>query len=198
MEFLNAFLMLFLIMDPLGNLPVFMSILKSVPEERRTAVLRRELLIALAIMMLFLFAGQAILNALSLKQESVSIAGGIILFIIAIRMIFPGRGGVMGAQPEGEPFIVPLATPMIAGPSILAMLILFVNNEPTRQLEWALALFCAWLLSSIILLASKPLFKLLKQRGLAAIERLMGMILVMVSVQMFLDGVMHYVQAQSL
>ncbi|GLQ33033.1 YhgN family NAAT transporter [Litoribrevibacter albus] len=198
MEFLNAFLMLFLIMDPLGNLPVFMSVLKSVPEERRTAVLRRELLIALTIMMIFLFAGQAILNALNLKQESVSIAGGIILFIIAIRMIFPGRGGVMGAQPEGEPFVVPLATPMIAGPSILAMLILLVNNEPERQLEWALALFCAWLFSSIILLASKPLFKLLKQRGLIAIERLMGMILVMMSVQMFLDGVVHYVQTQSM
>ncbi|GAA3943299.1 YhgN family NAAT transporter [Litoribacillus peritrichatus] len=196
MDFLNASLMLFLIMDPLGNLPVFMSILKSVPEERRMAVLRRELLIALAIMMLFLFAGQSILNALNLKQEAVSISGGIILFIIAIRMIFPGRGGVMGAQPEGEPFIVPLATPMIAGPSILAMLILLVNQSPDRQMEWALALFMAWLISSCILLASKPLFKLLKQRGLIAIERLMGMILVMMAVQMFLDGIVHYVQAQ--
>ncbi len=196
MDFLNASLMLFLIMDPLGNLPVFMSVLKSVPEERRMAVLRRELLIALGIMMTFLFAGQSILNVLNLRQEAVSISGGIILFIIAIRMIFPGRGGVMGAQPEGEPFVVPLATPMIAGPSILAMLILLVNQSPDRQLEWALALFIAWLISSLILLASKPLFKVLKQRGLIAIERLMGMILVMMAVQMFLDGIVHYIQAQ--
>lgn len=197
MDFLNAFLMLFLIMDPLGNLPIFMSVLKSVPEERRFAVLVRELLIALLIMMIFLFAGQSILNALSLKQEAVSISGGIILFIIAIRMIFPGRGGVMGAQPEGEPFIVPLATPMIAGPSILAMLILLVNQSPERQTEWALALFAAWSATAIILMSSKPLFKLLKDKGLAAIERLMGMILVMMSVQMFLDGVLHYIKLNS-
>jgi multiple antibiotic resistance protein len=197
MDFLNAFLMLFLIMDPLGNLPIFMSVLKSVPEERRFAVLVRELLIALLIMMIFLFAGQSILNALSLKQEAVSISGGIILFIIAIRMIFPGRGGVMGAQPEGEPFIVPLATPMIAGPSILAMLILLVNQSPERQTEWALALFAAWAVTAIILMSSKPLFKILKDKGLAAIERLMGMILVMMSVQMFLDGVLHYVKFNS-
>lgn len=197
MDFLNAFLMLFLIMDPLGNLPIFMSVLKSVPEERRFAVLVRELLIALLIMMIFLFAGQSILNALSLKQEAVSISGGIILFIIAIRMIFPGRGGVMGAQPEGDPFIVPLATPMIAGPSILAMLILLVNQSPERQTEWALALFAAWSATAIILMSSKPLFKLLKDKGLAAIERLMGMILVMMSVQMFLDGVLHYIKLNS-
>ncbi len=184
--------MLFLIMDPLGNLPVFLSILRHIDPKRRRKVMMRELLFSLVIMMAFLFAGQQILNFLNLRQEAVSIAGGIILFLIAIKMIFPSEGGVTGLAAGEEPFLVPMAIPMIAGPSILASLLLLANQEPTRMADWSLALLMAWGASAVILMFYEVFNKLLGERGLTAVERLMGMLLVMISVQMLLDGVHHY------
>ena len=194
MEIYSTAILLILIMDPLGNMPVFISILKSVPEHRRAKVLMRELLIALGILLMFLFTGEYFLKALNLKQEAVSMSGAIILFIIAIRMIFPqGKGAsVMGDTPDGEPFIVPLATPMIAGPSILATLILVSSQNPDKQLELAGAVFLAWGVSAVVLMCSGKLMKLLGRRGIFAVERLMGMILVMLAVQMMLDGLANY------
>ncbi|MCM2681029.1 YhgN family NAAT transporter [Echinimonas agarilytica] len=195
METLSAAVMLFLIMDPLGNLPVFMSIMKQVDPKRRRKVLIRELLIALGIMLVFLYTGSSILSFLHLKQEAVSIAGGIILFLIAIRMIFPQPGGVIGLEPGEEPLIVPMAIPLVAGPSILAALLLLANQEPTRMVDWTIALFTAWLPTTVILLFSQSFHRWLGERGLVAMERLMGMILVMLSVQMFLDGIADYLSA---
>ncbi len=195
MEIWSSAVMLFLIMDPLGNLPVFISILNKVSPERRKKVLIRELLIALVIMLTFLFAGQVILNILGLKQASVSIAGGIILMIIAIRMIFPPGRGSVNADDESEneePFIVPLAVPLVAGPSLMAAVILLSNHNNGHYLISTVALCSAWLISSLILMCSETLMKLLGKGGLIALERLMGMILVMLSVQMFLDGIMQY------
>jgi multiple antibiotic resistance protein len=179
-------------MDPLGNLPVFMSVLKTIEPKRRKIVLARELIFSLAIMMTFLFSGQAILDFLSVKQETVSIAGGIILFLIAIRMIFPTPGGVTGLPAGEEPFIVPLAIPMIAGPSVLAALILLANQDHNRMLDWSIALGVAWLISAIILMLSGLFHRVLGEKGLMAIERLMGMILIMISIQMLLDGIGKY------
>lgn len=192
MDTWSAATMLFLIMDPLGNLPVFMSILKSIEPKRRKIVLARELTFSLGIMMLFLFSGQAVLDFLNVKQEAVSIAGGIILFLIAIRMIFPQPGGVAGVTSDQEPFLVPLAIPMVAGPSVLAALILLANQDPMRMTDWSIALFSAWFVSASILMFSSTLHKVLGERGLTAIERLMGMILIMIAIQMFLDGVGNY------
>lgn len=192
METWSAAITLFLIMDPLGNLPVFMSVLKSIEPKRRRVVLARELIISLIIMMTFLYSGQAVLNFLSVKQETVSIAGGIILFLIALKMIFPQPGGVAGLASGEEPFIVPLAIPMVAGPSILAALILLANQDHNRMLDWTIALSAAWFISATILMFSSVLHKLLGERGLTAIERLMGMILIMISIQMLLDGVGQY------
>jgi multiple antibiotic resistance protein len=192
METFSAVVMLFLIMDPLGNIPVFISVLNQIEPQRRRRVLIRELLFALGIMLIFLFFGQYLLDFLHLKQESISIAGGIVLFLIALRMIFPVEGGLMGHQPEGEPFIVPLAIPLFAGPSILAALLLLVRSQPGRMKDWTIALVAAWAVSAIILLSSNLFNRLLKERGLIAIERLMGMLLVTLSVQMFLDGVAKY------
>ncbi len=197
MEILSAAAMLFLIMDPLGNLPIFMSILKQVSPERRRKVLVRELLIALAIMLLFLYAGNYILSFLQLEQESVSIAGGIILFLIAIRMIFPQPGGVIGLADGEEPLIVPMAVPLVAGPSILAALLLQAHQAPDQMLDWTLALFLAWLPATLILVFSQAFHRWLGERGLRAMERLMGMILVMISVQMFLDGIANYLHIQT-
>lgn len=189
MDPITAFVTLALVMDPLGNVPLFLSVLKDVPQERRFKVILRELVIALAVMLMFLYAGEKVLNLLGLQQEAIAIAGAIILFLIAIRMIFPSPYGIMGETPEGEPFIVPLAIPAIAGPSVLAIAMLLVSNDPARMLEWTIALICAWLVTSLVLLASPLLLRALGNRGLIASERLMGMILVIIAVQMFFDGV---------
>ena len=194
MDIFSTAVLLFLIMDPLGNMPIFISALKNVPEKRRTKVLIRELLIALLILVVFLFLGDNMLALLSLQQEAVSISGGIILFLIALKMIFPPArgGGIMGDTPNGEPFIVPMATPLIAGPSILATLILMGNQNPGQETALLGALLIAWFASSAILMFSNRIMKLLGNRGVYAIERLMGMILIMLSVQMLINGITSY------
>ncbi len=192
MSTLSAGILLFLIMDPLGNIPLFLSILRNVRPERRRLVLVRELLIALVVLFGFLFGGRYLLLLLQLKQESVSIAGGIVLFIIGVRMIFPPGRGIFG-DAEGEPFIVPLAIPAVAGPSTMAAVMLLANSEPGRTVEWSLALFAAWFATAAILMSSTYLYRYLGASVLTAVERLMGMLLVALSVQMFLDGVVAYV-----
>ena len=192
MTTLSAAILLFLILDPLGNVPVFLSLLKPLPPERRRVVLARELLIALAVLFLFLLAGKPILDAMHLRQESVSIAGGIVLFLIGIRMIFPSPEGIVGELPEGEPFIVPMAIPLVAGPSGMAAVMLMSSSAPDRLADWSLALVLAWLGTAAILFSATSLYKVLGPRVLIAVERLMGMLLVTLSVQMFLDGVAAY------
>ncbi|MEM6782688.1 MAG: MarC family protein [Bacteroidota bacterium] len=184
----SAALVLLFIMDPLGNIPLFLSLLRDVDEKRRRWVLARELLIALGVLFAFLLGGQAILDVLHLQQESVTIAGGLVLLVIGLRMVFPTPDGVMGPQPDGEPFIVPLAIPLIAGPSVLATLILMVNADPGRTGTWALALLMAWGATAAFLMAAPLLYRLLRERGLVALERLMGMLLLMIAVQMLVNG----------
>lgn len=192
-----AALLLFLILDPLGNIPVFLSLLKGLPPARQRRVLARELLIALGVLMLFLWGGKYLLELMHLRQESVSIAGGIILFLIGLRMIFPPRDGIMGELPEGEPFIVPMAIPMIAGPSGMAAVMLLGSQEPGRMGDWMLALVIAWAATAAILFLAPTLQKLLGNRALTAIERLMGMVIVAISVQMLLDGLVAFLAAGS-
>ena len=187
-----AALLLFLILDPLGNVPVFLSVLKPLPPHRQRVVLVRELLIALAVLMAFLWGGKYALELMHLRQESVAIAGGIVLFLIGIRMIFPRPEGLLGELPDGEPFIVPLAIPLIAGPSGMAAVMLMGSNEPHRLGEWSLALLLAWAATAAILLCAPLLYRLLGRRALSAVERLMGMLLVAISVQMLLDGLSAY------
>ena len=194
MTILSAALLLFLILDPLGNIPVFLSLLKPLPPRRQRIVLVRELLIALAVLMAFLWAGKYALEVMHLRQESVAIAGGIVLFLIGIRMIFPPQGGLMGEIPDGEPFIVPMAIPLVAGPSGMAAVMLMGSNEPDRLGEWSLALLIAWGATAAILFSATYLYKLLGLRALTAIERLMGMLLVAISVQMLLDGLVGFLR----
>ena len=188
----SAALLLFLILDPLGNIPVFLSILRRLPPRRQRIVIARELLIALGVLMLFLWGGQYVLEAMHLRQESVSIAGGIVLFLIGLRMIFPPPEGLMGELPGGEPFIVPMAIPLVAGPSGMAAVMLMGSQEPGRMGDWSLALMIAWGLTAAILFSATYLYRWLGTRVLMAIERLMGMLLVALSVQMLLDGVGTY------
>jgi multiple antibiotic resistance protein len=193
MDILSAGLTLLLIMDPLGNIPLFLSVLKTVEDEsRRRKILIRELFFALLVLLLFLFAGEYLLKWLNLRQEAVSIAGGIVLFLISLRMIFPSEKGIMGEMPDGEPFFVPLAVPLLAGPSTLAMLILLARSQPERIFEWLAAVLGAWTVTSLVMLSSTKLNKLFGKRGLIAVERLMGMVLVAISVQMLMDGISTY------
>lgn len=189
--FAAAFL-LFLILDPVGNMPVFLSILKNVPAERRRRVLLRELVFALVVLLAFLVAGQVVLDFLRLEQEAVSIAGGIILFVIALRMIFPIHARPLAGELEGEPFLVPLAVPLIAGPSTIATLLLLVRTAPERLFDWVIALLLAWLATAAILLSASYFYRFLGPRVLIALERLMGMLLVVMAVQMFLNGLRDF------
>ena len=190
----SAALLLFLILDPLGNIPVFLGLLKPLPVPRRRIVLVRELLIALGVLFAFLLGGRYVLELMHLRQESVSIAGGIVLFLIGLRMIFPQPHGMFGDAAGGEPFIVPMAIPLIAGPSGMASVMLLGSEHPDRMADWALALTLAWLGTAAILFSATALYKWLGDSVLVAIERLMGMLLVAVSVQMLLDGVATYLR----
>ena len=196
MDLLSATLTLILIMDPLGNIPMFLSILNKIPDEnRRRKILIRELLLALLVLLIFLFLGRHLLQWLNLQPQSLRIGGGIVLFLISIKMIFPpSSGGIMGQFPEGEPLLVPLAVPLLAGPSTLAMLILLSSNAPEKWMSWLLAVILAWLLTSVIMICSGSLLRLLGEKGLVAVERLMGMVLVTLSVQMLLDGFSDYLR----
>lgn len=185
---LSAAVLLFFVMDPFGNVPLFLTLLKDVDPQRRRKVLLRELTIALVVLLFFLFLGGSILDFLGLHEESVSIAGGIVLAVIGLRMVFPRPEGVMGAQLEGEPFIVPLAIPLIAGPSAMAMMIVMSRSDPGAMGKWTLALLLAWVGSAVVLLSAPLLMRVLRTRGLAAMERLMGMILIMLAVEMFIEG----------
>ncbi|HZW99671.1 MAG TPA: MarC family protein [Trueperaceae bacterium] len=183
-----AAVLLFFVMDSFGNVPLVLTLLKDVEKERRRRVVLRELAIALVVLLFFLLFGQPILGFLGLQEESVAIAGGIVLGVIGLRMVFPRADGVMGYQAGGEPFIVPLAIPLIAGPSAMAMVILLARSEPDSLGKWVTALLIAWLGTAAVLMAAPLLLRLLKERGLQAMERLMGMLLIMLAVQMVVNG----------
>ena len=192
----TASVTLFFIMDPLGNVPVFHAVLAQCDDARRTRIIARELVIALVILLLFLFTGNAILKFLGLSQSSLNIAGGILLFIISLRMIFPGRGAPNADVEVGEePFLVPLAVPLVAGPSTIAILLLLSSSQPDRIMEWSIALLLAWLGTTVLLVASPFLMEKLGTRGSRALERLMGMILVILATQMLLNGIRDFVQS---
>jgi MarC family membrane protein len=193
MTIYSAAILLFLVMDPLGNIPVFLTVLKDVPLAKRKKIIFRELVIALAVLVFFLFVGRYILEVLDLSEPSLSIAGGIILFIIALKMIFANPEGAFGVNPDREPFIVPLAIPLVAGPSAMASVLLLATREPARLLDWSIALVSAWVLTALILVLSTVLSRALGHKGLQAMERLMGMILTTIAVQMFLNGVGQFV-----
>jgi len=188
MTTLSAAIVLFLVMDPLGNILLFVTALRSVPVARRKRVVVRELLIAYAVLVVFLFTGEHLLHVLNISGPALTIAGGIVLFLIALRMVFPSVDNTLAENIKGEPFLVPLAIPYVAGPSTLATLLLLMSREPQRWPEWLLALSCAWLASAIILVLGGYIGGFLGRRGLLALERLMGLLLVALAVQMSIEG----------
>ena len=186
---ISVALVLLFVIDPFGNVPIILSVLKEVPKERKRRIILREMLIGLVILFIFLFFGQKFLNLFGLQTEAVTIAGGIILFVIGIKLIFPPPKGQSIYGGEGEPFVVPIAMPMIAGPSALATLMVVAASSPLSLPMISIAVLAAWLLTMIVLLAAPFLLKVLKDKGLQALERLMGMLLLIMAVQMFINGV---------
>ncbi len=188
MDILGIAVLIFLVTDPFGNIAIFLAALKGVAPERRLRVVLRELLFALGLLLLFLTFGEWLLKGLGLSRESIAIAGGIILFIIALRLIFPSPQGLLGEVPDGEPLLVPLATPAVAGPSALALLMTLRNTHDGPLWELYASVLLAWAGTALILSQATRLHKWLGARGLNAVERLTGMLLIMLSVDMLLDN----------
>ncbi|MBN1489466.1 MAG: MarC family protein [Phycisphaerae bacterium] len=192
MSILSAAMTLFLVMDPVGNVPMFAGLLKNVERRRWSWVIFRENVIALVTMLSFLFLGPTLMGLLHIEEPALNVAGGIVLLIIALRMIFPRRDLGAPEGDEGEPLIVPLAIPLIAGPSIMAVIMLMATRAPEQRMLCLGALLLAWAAGLLILLSAGRLQRLLGRRGLIATERLMGMILVVVAVQMAMSGIERF------
>jgi len=194
-EILAAAATLFFIMDPLGNVPIFNSILARFDSRRRAQIVARELCFALIILFVFLFTGNAILGFMGISESSLSIAGGILLFIIALKMIFPVTKKASEEEVVEDPFLVPLAIPMVAGPSTIAVLLLLSSGSPEKMTQWSIALLMAWAATTILLVSSPFLMRFLGERGSRALERLMGMMLVILATQMLLNGVRDFIES---
>lgn len=188
-ELLSATILLVLVIDPFGNVPLVVSALSTTPPPRRLRVVMRECLIAYAVLLGFLFGGHAFLTVMHLSETSLSIAGGVILFLIALRMVFSHPDGIFGDKVGAEPFIVPLAIPAIAGPSALATVMLMASRDPQHIDTWAFALTGAMVVSTVVLLAADWLQRQLGERVIRAFERLMGLVLTAVAIEMLLGGI---------
>ncbi|HEX4944411.1 MAG TPA: MarC family protein [Usitatibacteraceae bacterium] len=193
-EFLSAVILLTLVTDPFGNMPLVNILLGGVAESRRRVVVVRECLIAYGLLLAFMFGGHSFLALMHLSQTSLSIAGGVILFMIAIRMVFAKLDGSFGGTAGEEPFIVPMAIPLIAGPSALATVMLMASRDPGRVGMWAAAITVTMAITTVVLLAGSQLYRWLGDHAMQAIERLMGLILTAIAVEMLLAGIREFVK----
>ena len=191
----SAAVLLLLVIDPFGNVPVVVSVLANVPEARRVRVVLRECIAAYVVLLLFMIGGRTFLRWLQLSEVSLAIAGGIILFLIALRMVFRHPEGLFGDPAGTDPFLVPLAVPAIAGPSALATVMLMTSRDPAHLAEWIGALTAAMTVATLVMLAAPKLQRVLGERGMIAVERLMGLVLTAIAVQMLLDGVRAFVSS---
>ena len=192
-EVFSAAVLLLLVIDPFGNVPIVIAALSNVAPARRARIVLRECIAAYLILVAFMLGGHAFLKWLQLSEVSLAIAGGIILFLIALRMVFRHPEGVFGDPPGAEPFLVPLAIPSIAGPSALATVMLMVSRDPSHRIAWIVALSAAMIVATVVLLAAYRLQRVLGERGMLAVERLMGLVLTALAVQMLLDGVRAFI-----
>lgn len=179
--------LLFVLMDAPGNVPIFISILKEIPAKRQRYIIFREMILALFIIILFYFIGGPLLDFLGISQNAVLISGGVILFLIALKLIFPPPKNNHWLQ-DKEPFLVPLAIPLVAGPAVLSTVVLYSHAEMSSWIV-LVAIFIAWVFSTLILVGSSMLRRILGEKGISACEKLMGLFLIMISVQMFINGI---------
>ena len=191
--FLSALVLLLLVLDPIGSLPVFIAVMRNVAPERRMRVALRESALAFAALLVFMFAGQAFLALMRLSERSLEVAGGVILLIIAMRMIFASGAEVYAADGKArEPFIFPLAVPLLAGPSAMATVLLLASRQPERLLDWIGALTVAMLFSALVLLGADRVRRWIGSSMVSAVEKLMGLVLTAIAVEMILAGLKRY------
>ncbi|WP_374662302.1 MarC family protein [Inhella sp.] len=191
--FLSALILLLLVLDPLGSLPIFIPIMREVPKERRKRVALREVSLAFLVLLAFMFGGEAFLRVMHLSERSLEVAGGVILLMVAIRMIFSHQGeSVYGVAPGKEPFIFPLAVPLLAGPSAMATVLLLASRQPERIWEWIAALAVAMWVSGALLLGAERIRRLVGDQVVSALEKLMGLVLTAIAVEMILAGLKRY------
>lgn len=191
MSLLSVATSLFFVLNSMGNVPFFVGILSSYPVKRQRKIILREMVIALLILVLFNFFGDEILSVLGIDHCVVGIAGGILLFIISLGMIFPKKNHLK--VPDREPFIFPLAIPAVAGPGAITTVMIF--SQQVHNTAWMLLpIGLAWILTLLVLLAASNLKLFLGQKGLIACERLGGMVISLIAVQMFTTGLMGLLQ----
>jgi MarC family membrane protein len=193
-SFASAVVILLLVTDPIGNIPLFVALLRPVTPERRVPVILRECAIAFAVLVAFALFGRWLLELFGLSDRSLTLAGGTILFLIALRMIFRSPEGIFGESPSGEPLIVPLAIPSIAGPAAIATVVLLVSRAPARMPEWLAAVAVAMAVTLAILLLAERISRWVGERALIAFERLMGLLLTAIAVEMLLRGIEAFVR----
>lgn len=196
MDLVSVTVILFLIMDPLGNVAIFLKMLKELDKRKQRWVIFREMLIALGVILFFYFIGDSLLHLLEVDDVSVRLASGIVLFLVAIKILFPSTPSMRESLQMKDPFLVPMAIPMIAGPSMLATVMLFSHLDDLNAILLP-AILISWFLASGVLLLSPYLQKFLGTNGLLAVERLMGMVLVMLAIQRFMEGI-HLFYAQQI
>ncbi|NKD54717.1 MULTISPECIES: MarC family protein [unclassified Haematospirillum] len=197
MTILSVTITLFLLMDSPGNVPIFLSVLGRLEKTRRRRAILREITFALIALLLFLFFGRTLLSSLGISAPALSVAGGVVLFLVALRMIFPGQYGSLTEGTDPDPWLVPLAVPLAAGPSSMAYVMLIATQEPDRIGDWALAIVMACVLGGLTIYTGDLLRRWIKDRALNLIERLMGIILVVIAIQMLMNGIGQYVQTLS-
>lgn len=188
---------LFLLMDAPGNTPVFLSILGHLGKAERRRAIIREIFFALIVLLLFLFFGKSILSYLGISTPALSVAGGVVLFIVAMRMIFPHQYGPVYGKEDDDPWVVPLAIPLVAGPSSIAYIMTVAAREPDRIKDWVIATVIACILCGAVIYTIDLLRPWIKDRALTLMERIMGMILVIISIQMLMNGIAEYIQTLS-
>lgn len=191
MSLFSIAVVLFLIMDPMGNISSFLSLTKDLEPKKQHRVIVREMLIALAVMIFFNYLGEFIFAILELSETTVRISSGVILFLIAIKILFMAPDSLRANLPKGEPYVFPIAIPLIAGPGLLATIMLYAHLEPYQSVM-IVAILLAWAASAAILYFANPIKKYLGPNGLMAAERLVGMVLVLISIQRFLEGILLF------
>ncbi|MBU6437266.1 MAG: MarC family protein [Betaproteobacteria bacterium] len=191
-SFVSAFILLLLVLDPFGSLPIFISVMKHVPDARKRRVAVRETAIAFGVLVVFMFSGAKLLEIMRLSERSLEVAGGVILLMVAIRMVFSSGAGVYGVEEGREPLIFPLAVPLLAGPSAMATVLLLASRQPTRIVEWIGALTCAMLVSGVVLVLAERIRKIVGRSVVSAMEKLMGLVLTAIAVDMILVGLKRY------
>ncbi|HEX5372250.1 MAG TPA: MarC family protein [Aquabacterium sp.] len=193
----SAFILLLLVLDPFGTLPVFMSVMRSVAPERRAWVALRESLVAFGVLLAFMFGGDVFLRATHLSERSLEVAGGVILLLVAIKVIFSSGQRLFDSDasstaPRREPLIFPIAIPLLAGPSAMATVLLLASRQPEQMWSWVMALSAAMAVCAVVLLLSERLYRWLGDSVVNALEKLMGLVLTAIAVEMILAGLKRY------